>query len=306
MSKTLYFAKININSESTFKILKGQETVEKIMSKLSDKIQNNIKYTYTIENVVKGETITKTQEFSFTGINKVEIDSELMIVGGVVKTAKVNINNINKTTGEKVTQSFDSDEVVNFCFYPKKEIVAYYCAQKFGHTTFVYAFEGLINKAFTKENFKVSKLTNGVSLDDIKGSLQRIKNIKTLQIDIIPPNPPRDIIEKLEAYGEIKIKSYESGRITERSTIFKSSYGTGLDTTSEEISKELDDATAIHSKISVETATKNGYVSVLAINDKGTEYNTNTEKAVKQRMSDSIVGDNSFAKFIKGIIEKIF
>ena len=306
MSKTLYFAKININSASTYKILKGQETVGNIMSKLSEKIQNNIKYTYTIERVVKGETLTTTQEFSFTGINKVEIDSELMIVGGVVKTAKVNINSINKTSGEKTTTSLDSDEVVNFCFYPKKEIVTYYCALKFGHATFAYAFEGLINKAFTEENFKVAKLTNGVSLDDIKGSLQLIRNIKTLQIDIIPPNPPRDIIKKLEEHGEIKIKSFESGRITERSTIFKSSYESGLDTTSEEISKELDDATAVHSKISVETATRNGYVSVLAINDKGTEYNTNTEKVVKQRMSDNIVGDNSFAKFVKGIIEKIF
>jgi hypothetical protein len=305
MSKTLYFAKVNINSESIYKIYRTEVNVDDIMSKLAAKIQNKIKHIHTIEQIVKGETLITKQEFSFTGINKLEINSELMIVGGIVKTAKIFVNSINKTTGEITTIPIDSDEIVNFCFYPKEEIVAYYCPRRFGYQTFIYAFQGLINKAFNEEHFNVSTITNGVSLDNIKESLKKIKNIKTLQIDIIPPNPNGDLRRSLRENAENKIKSFELGRITERSTIFKSSYKDGLDTDSEEISKELDDVTAIHSKLSMEEATKNGYVNVVATNGRGTIYNTNTQKVVKHRMPDHIAGDHNFAKFCKSIIEKV-
>ncbi|WP_147564969.1 DUF4747 domain-containing protein [Clostridium tyrobutyricum] len=306
MSRTLYFVKVNINSESTYRVHREEIDTYDIMLKLALKIRNDIRYIHTIEQIVKGETLTTKQEFAFSGISKMEVDSEVMIVGGVVKTAKVFINNIDKETGEKTTRAFDSDEIINFCFYPKKEVVAYYCPRKFGYQEFVYAFEALVNEAFKKEHFSISTITNGLSLDNIKESLRKIKNIKTLQIDIIPPNPNGDMKKKLKENAENKIKSLEQGRITERSTIFKSSYKAGLDTDSEEISRELDDATAMHSKISTEDVTKNGYVNIIAENEKGRIYNTNNEKVIKHRMDENIVGDNNFARFCKSVIERIF
>ncbi|AZV56036.1 DUF4747 domain-containing protein [Clostridium sp. AWRP] len=305
MSRTVYFAKVNVNSKSTYKVYKKEVDISNIMLELASKIKNNIKYVREIEKIVDGETFITNQEFAISGVSRIEVDSELMIVGGVIKTAKVFINNVNKSTGKKTTTSVNSDEVINFCFYPNKEVVAYYCPLKFGNKEFIPVFENLINNAFKEEHFTVSTITNGLSLDNIKESLRKIKNIKELHISIIPPNPNGKTKKALQQDAESKIKSFEQGRITERSTIFKSSYEEGLDTDSEEISKHIDDATAIHSKINVKEATKNGYVNIIATNEKGTIFNTNNKKVVKHRMDDEIVGDNNFASFCKNVIEKI-
>ena len=306
MSKTLYFAKININSESTFKSYKGEADLDKIMYKLGEKIKNNIKYVNTIEKIVDNETKVTEELLEFTGINQLEIDSKKIVVGNIVKSAKVFVNNVNKSTGEIVTSAVDNDEIVKFCFYPSEEIVAFYSANRFGYQKFKECFEVLINKCYDDEFFKVSLMNSGLSIENIKESLKKIKNIEELKIDIIPPNPGKKLMKHLKENAEKKIKSMESGRITEQTISFRSNYPYGLETESEEIDKAIYELTSIHTKLSLEESTKKGYVNIEARSKSGEIYNTDNNKLLKYKIPKNLRKDDSkFARCCKDVIDRL-
>lgn len=304
MGKTIYFAKVNINDERVFRLYDGSLTVKEVMAKLFLAMNDRITYRRIIKYKKDGQEHIEEQDFTFTGLNKFDGDVNDVLVGGVIKTAKIYINKVDKRTGEKTTVAMDNDEVVRFCFYPTKEIVAFDSTNRFGYQTFCRAFEGLLSKASKLSDedntyFKVSLLTNGVSLEDIKEELKNIKNIEMLKIDIIPPNPNKDILEKIRANGEKRLRSMEEGRITERSVIFRSRDERGLNSEAQEIVDELDNMSAIHSQLTVEEATGNGYVEVEAVSRDGSVYNTNESKIIKDRLPNNIIGDKMFADYCK-------
>ena len=164
MSKTLYFIKININSESIFKSYKGDASLSEIMDSLYFKIENNIKDKVEIEKDIDGEMKIIEEYIEFTGIERFEINSKKILVGSIVKSGKLFINNVNKSTSKVTVIPVDNDEIVKFCFYPEKEIVTFYCAKRFGYQKFKECFEILINKSYDNEYFKVSLINKGISL----------------------------------------------------------------------------------------------------------------------------------------------
>lgn len=304
MGKTIYFAKVNINDEKVFKLYDGSLTVKDVMTKLFVAMNDGIIYKRFVPYMKDGEERIEEENFTFTGLNKFDGDVNDVLVGSVIKTAKIYINKVDKETGEKKIIAMDNDEIIRFCFYPNKEIVTFDSTNRFGYQTFCRAFEGLLSKASKLSDedntyFKVSLLTNGVSLVDIKEKLKKIKNIEMLKIDIIPPNPNEDILEKIKKNGEKKLKNMEEGRITERSVIFRSRDERGLNSEATEIVDELDNMSAIHSQLSVEEATGNGYVELEAVSRDGSVYNTNESKIIKDRLPNNIVGDKMFADYCK-------
>lgn len=306
MSKTLYFLKININSETVFQLYKGAFDPCKIMDELYYKIENNVKIINKIEKKVENEIKITEEEIEFTGIERYDIDSKKILVGNVIKSGTLFTNNVNKKTGEIKIIPRDNDEIVKFCFYPEKEIVAFYSSNRFGYQKFKESFEMLINRCYEDEHFKVSLMNSGISLNNIKESLKKIKNIEELTISIIPPNPGRKLMKKLERDAESKLKSMESGRITEKSVIFRSNYDEGLDPEADEIDSAIYELTSIHTKLTLEESTKNGYVNVEAISKSGEIYNTDNTKLIKYRISKDIKDTSiKFGECCKGVIESI-
>ena len=304
MGKTIYFAKININDDKVFKLYDGSITVKDIMTKLSVAISNGISYKRLINYTIDGEEQVEEQDFAFTAINKLEEEVSDVLVGGVIKTSKIYRNKVDNKTGDKTTTAVDNDEIIQFCFYPEKEIVAFDSTKRFGYQTFCRAFEGLLSKASMLNDedntcFKVSLLTKGVSLDNIKNELRKIKNIETIKIDIIPPNPNQDILDAIKKNAEKQLKNMEEGRITEKSIVFKSRDKRGLNPESEEIVNELNNISAIHSKLEVEDSIANGYVEVEAKSSDGSIYNTNDSKIIKHRLPRGVVGDKLFADYCR-------
>lgn len=300
MSKIMYFGKININDEKVFKVYSGAMTTTDIMRKLYIAINNGITYKRIIKYKKDGKEQIEEQKFTFTGINKFDN----VLVGGIIKTAKVYINKVDKKTGNRITIPTDNDEVVKFFMYPTKEIVTFHSTNRFGYQTFCRAFEGLLSNAskISDEDstcFKVSLLTNGVSLQHIIEELKKIENIEILRMEVIPPNPDKHILEKIRRNGEKKLKDMEEGRITEKSIIFKSRDKRGLNPEAKEIVAELNNISSIHSQITVEKAIGNGYVEVEAISSNGSVYNTNERKIIKDKLPNNIIGDKMFADYCK-------
>lgn len=313
MMRTLYFAKINISQ--IYEVYKEETTIKQIMDKLFICIKDKVEVEKVIERQKDGDAIIETHKFSFSGINRMDNYPSEGLVGSIIKSHQIYIKQINKETGEKKVFPVDNDEVIEFYFSPYDEIVTFYTANKFGYLQICEAFELLINECSKsmygdlKESFKVSMLTNGVSIDEIKKDLKNFGPIQELSIRIIPPNPMNKTLKHLKENTEKKLKDYQESRITEEISIFKSEYVGGLDTSSEEIENKLDNAIGFHSKITSEEMTGNGYVKVVATSRTGQEYNTDAKQVVKVRAEDSeMIGDVNFAsscrKFVKSIFKK--
>ena len=137
--------------------------------------------------------------------------------------------------------------------------------------------------------------------------MKKIKNIEELKIDIIPPNPNKQLMKELAKNAEKKIKDMESGRITEKTITFKSNYKEGLDTESEEIDNAIYEFTSIHTKLTLEESTKNGYVNIEARSRNGEIYNTDDNKLLKSKIPKSLGHKaKEFATRCKEVIDKIF
>lgn len=313
MSKTLYFAKINISK--IYEVYKEEISIREIMDKLFISIKEKVEVEKVIERQKDGDAIIETHKFTFSGINKMDNDPSEGLVGAIIKSHQIYIKQINKETGERKVFPVDNDEIIEFYFSPYDEIITFYTANKFGYLQICKAFELLINKCSQqmygklKDNFKVSMLTNGFSIQEIKNDLANLGPIQELSIRIIPPNPLNRTMKYLKENAENKLKNYEKSRITEEVSIFKSEYVGGLDTLADEIDHKLDSAIGIHTKIADEEMTGNGYVKVVAIVSDGQEYNTDSKQVIKVKAEDSeMIGDENFAirckKYIKSLLKK--
>lgn len=305
MGKVMYFGKVNINDPKIYEIYKGIASVEDIMERVHVGIKNKLCFIDEIPYEIDGEEKVMEQVFSFTGISRLD---EEIVVGGIVKTATIYIKKVDRETGERSVTGVENDELINFCFYPKKEIVMFDTTQRFGYKTFCKAFGGLLNQATKVKSedegigFHIALLNEGLSLDEIKVQLKKIKNIETLTIDIIPPNPSQKLLDEIRKKTEKQIKDLENSRATEKSIIFKTKDSRGLDTTSSAISKELDNILNMHSSLEVQEATAKGYVKVTAKNKVGNEFNTSTKLPKKYRMPDEVKGEQEFAEYCKNQI----
>lgn len=311
MSKTLYFAKINISK--IYEVYREEISIKEIMDRLFISIKDKIEVEKIIEMQKDGDTIIETHKFSFSGINKLNNDPSEGMVGSIIKSHQIYVKQINKETGEKKVFPVHNDEIIEFYFSPYEEIITFYTANKFGYLQVCQAFEMLINECSKLEfgeqsdSFKVSMLTNGVSIDMIKEDLANLGPIQELSIRIIPPNPMNKTMKHLKENTEKKIKNYEESRITEETSIFKSEYVGGLDTSSKEIDDKLNNAIGIHSKISDEELTGNGYVKVFAVTRNGHEYNTDSKQVIKVRVEETdVIGDVNFAKRCSEYIASLF
>ena len=305
MMKTLYFAKINLNTEELFKVYNGDNLLlENKNNNLALSIKQGLKYTKVNEFKNNGEIIKTEEKFEFGSIERTTIDGELLIVGDLIKTSKLYAGKFNKDTKIKEVRPIDNDEIIRFVFYPKYEMVSYSCTRRFGYKVFVEAFEELINKISEVDKYVVTIQTNGVSLDNLKKDLKKINNIKQLSIETVVPNPTPKL-EKEILKGKERLKNYEEGRITRKKIILESNSEQGVELNSKEISDELSEINNIHSALGLEDATAKGYVIVIATSKSGQVYNTNNEDVIKHKIK-SIDSMYELAGEVKKIIEKVF
>ena len=311
MSRTLYFGKVNISK--VYEIYKDEMTIEQVMNKLFICIKDKVEVEKVIEKSKEGDTIVETHKFSFSSINKLNNIPKEGLVGAIIKSHQIYVNQIDKNTGVKKVIPVDNDEIIEFFFSPYEETIAFYTSHKFGYLQICEAFEMLINKCSKvqfgqlKDSFKVSMRTNGVSMNEIKKDLANLGPIKELTIRIIPPNPISKVMQALKENTEEKIKNFEQGRVTEEISIFRSEYVGGLDTATKEIGDKLDNVIGFHTKISDEELTGNGYVNVKATPISGEQYNTDTNRVIKVTTDDTeTIGDVNFANKCRGYVKKLF
>lgn len=306
MSITLYFAKVNINSH-IFKVYEDKEKFYEILKLVFLNIREDVSYKKNNLNFTEnGETYTYDAEYKF---NRIEKFNDNTIAGSVIKTSHLFVNKLDENTGEVTKIPVENTEVIEFFFDVFKEKIAYYRTNRFGYSEFSQAFKELLNICMSSKseeyNFEVSVLREGLSVEDIQKQLKEIGKLETLKVEIIPPNPDDDLLDEIQDNGEAYITGIKEGNVTYTSTAFTSKNSQGLNIDAKVIQKELNKINKIHSKLTDEKATMNGYVTVEATNKNGRFYSTNQNKPIKDRLEEKPSSRLKFADLCKQKIASI-
>ena len=179
---------------------------------------------------------------------------------------------------ELTPRSVKNTEAIRFYFDLEHEIIGYSKKPRFGYKEFMEAFVNILNDGLKTGElplfFTISQCTKGLDLADIKKGLKGIHQIKELQINIQPPNPNRKLLEELQSLGEGELANMKTANVTQMSILFSSSGDSGLNLDADLIDGELDKLQGIHNKLTVEEATKNGYVRVNATSKTGRRFSS--------------------------------
>jgi len=285
LSITLYFSKININSH-ILEVYEDKKKRDEILKLVFLNLKEGISYKKeNLKYIENGETYTYNADYK---LNKIIKMNDNTIVGNVIKTSYLFANKINEETGEVTKIPIENSEMIEFFFDVYKEVIVYYRTNRFGYTEFPEAFKEFINICMSSKqeeyNFEVSVLREGLKVEDIEKELKRIGRLETLKIEIIPPNPDDELLDGIQENGEEFITGVKEGNVTYTSTAFESKDSRGLNLDAKIIKKELNKINNIHSKLTDEKATRNGYVTVEATNKNGRFYSTNNSKPIKDKL----------------------
>lgn len=297
-SVTLYYGKVNLNSSHIFEVYDEKLNITDVLKKLYSSIQDNIKHT-RIDMVDDIETYRAT--YIFDDIEK-DIDT-MSIYGKVIKKSNLYANQRDEQN-RPIKVAVPNEECIQFYFDVMKEAMVFYTTQRFGYNDFIYAMQMLLSESINKMygsdeeyyNFDVSLKRSNLSMDTLKEELKEIKNIESLRIDIIPPNPDDEILEEIKRNGEKKLDDLKEGNVTYKSTFLQSKSSTGIVLDSSIVEEEIDSAIHMHSKISDDKTLDNGYVQVEATSKDGYTYSTKDRQPIKSTIEKECLDDKELFK----------
>lgn len=295
----IYFGKINLNSEHIYKVYKKEIKLDEILNVFFTTLQDGVSFEQ--EEVFKDGDETRITTITFK--LSIKEKTESYVSGYLYKDAKIYYKTFNESTKDLDWHYVVSNETAQFYFDVYYETVGYLTSNRFGYREFLSAFEGILNESLKtgghEYRFTVELLTTGMSLDDIKEELKSIENIQKLKIKIQPPNIQDKLLSQLEKDAEDTIKNFEDANIATKSIILTSSSKVGLKIESKEINDQLDQLDKVHSKISSNKLTRNGYVEVEATDQFGTRITTGDKKAVKKEIDNIIDFETACNRVIK-------
>lgn len=303
MSTTLYFSKVNINSH-IYNVYNSKEELNRIIKLLINNICDDIQYTK--ENLIykeEGTPLVYDATYKFSSITKLDASYRNSIVGSIIKTSKIFTKKYDEEKKEFFIRPIENDEVIRFYFDIYSEIVVFYTAQRFGYAEFNEVFRELLNISASNSgeefNFEIMLLKQGLSIEVIENELRRIGKIRTLKIDIIPPNPDEELLEKIRENGEGLLNSMKEGNLTETSILFTSSATEGMKLESAVVKNELKKVEQIHTALSTRDALNKGYANIEATSTDGRTYTTRETRPQKDILEKKDIGIREFADICK-------
>lgn len=212
---------------------------------------------------------------------------------GVFTKKRLFYKTLDETSNELISQSTENTEGIRFTLDVKHGFVGYNRSARFGYKEFLDAFVTLINKGEETAGFdyryNIGLYSSGISLDDIKTELKKVGRIKELRIRMQPPNPNDDLLNELQAHFDGVIKSFSEANVTGLDILYSMTGSSGINLEAPFVKDRLDDIQGLHSTLSVEESTKNGYASVDATSTTGRKYSSGDSKPFK-RIIDGIDG----------------
>ena len=300
MKVVLYFGKINLVSEHLQKVYKGEMQINDILSSLLLYLKDGTEYVKEHRFKLDDDIVVEEIKYSIA----IKKKNDTTINGFLYKTSKLHFKNFNRVTKELERRAIDNDEGVEFYFDVLAEMVGYHTSNRLGYKEFLEAFQEIINKscenAGSDYRFNAKQYTKGLSIDEINNELKSIKNIQKLTIKYQLPNAGEEILDEIQANAEKTIERFEHANMATKSVILTAASKRGLNVDSDEVKEEMQQLQNLHSSVSMENATKHGYVEVATVDGKGVERTTADKKPVKKKIANII----EFEEACRDVIEK--
>lgn len=285
MSMTLFFAKLNLVSDSIFKLYDNPNLRKEISNGLYSAIHAN--QCWEKENIYfddAGEPHSSIIEYSTHILRQDNTFS--YIEGWLYKKSRLYYKILDDSTNRLLQQFTENTEGIRFTLDVNHGLVGYNTSMRFGYREFIEAFVALINLGEEACNleyrYNMSLCTSGIDLEDIKQGLNSIGHIKELRIRMQPPNPSEDILDELQKRCDGVVKEFKEANVTEMELLYSTKGTTGINLQAPFIGEKINDIQGLYSTLSVEESTKKGYVSVDATSTSGRKYSSGDAKPVKK------------------------
>ena len=119
---------------------------------------------------------------------------------------------------------------------------------------------------------------------EVKEELLKIDDLSQLKINIIPPNPNKELLSKIRSSAETQLEEMTEANLTGESIIFESDAPGGLKIGSKIIDEKLSRVESLHTHLTGQDAIRNGYLKVSAKSKSGRSYSSNDREPVKDKI----------------------
>lgn len=297
MARTLYFCKVSLDSQEVFEY---REQDNNITARVTNDILAMInaetvfcdKYSYKDEN-------GKTHEGEIKYSLNIREKDDTSIYGVLYRNSTIFAKQMDDN-GELKSYPVDNTEDVEFYYDVLREYIAFVTRRKFGKRMFIDAFEKILNNC-SKTNcftysFYLALYNEGMTIEEIKESISKDKNIKELIITYRPANPDSGIIKKVQEANKRELILETNA--TERSIIYKAKGKICIDGSAKVIQEDIESLARMNDGIDIKELTKRGYASVRSVNENGDVKSTTDSKPYTSRIQE---GEDFADKAKKGI-----
>lgn len=306
MSRNMYFSKVSLDSKEVYDLVDNYELRFKYTNDILLMLKHGAKYTgestYIDED---GEEHTNRITYTLSVRHK----DDTSIYGFFDRTTNLFVKKRDDITGELKTSPVPNTEGIEFYYDVLHEYIAFSVRSRFRQNMFNDAFAELMNICAKKEGFTYSfylgLYNEGLSIEEIKESIKKDKNIKELIITYRPANPDEKLIEKAKEASESE--RIREANATERSVIYKAKGNIHIDGSASVIQEDLDKLVELNAGMPIEEMTKYSYAEVKSINDKGAVNSTAATKPYIYKYREDLDGFVESAKHgITHILSRLF
>ena len=285
MEVTIYYAKINLRTH-ILEVYKGEKDLDRILEQVANSIRDGISYKQ-VDNYQNNDS----NDIIYTFNNIIRLDESLNkgILGNITKESYIFAKQRDEF-GKRKKIRMKNEEEINFYFDIMNEVLAFHTTKRFGHRQFINAMKVLINKSINtyieeeKYIFDIELLRKAIDLLDIKQELLKIDDLSQLKINIIPPNPNKELLSKIRSSAETQLEEMTEANLTGESIIFESDAPGGLKIGSKIIDEKLSRVESLHTHLTGQDAIRNGYLKVSAKSKSGRSYSSNDREPVKDKI----------------------
>jgi hypothetical protein len=290
VSKTVYYSKVNLNSQEAYELVKNYELRYTITNDILQMLKHDYifedTYTYFSED---GEQKEGKIVYSLS----IDRKDDMSIEGTLYRKSMIFTKRRDEQTGEMKSYPVENTEDIAFYYDVLHEFIAFISRRRFGRKMFNKAFEKMLNKCSEESEygycFYIETFNAGLTINQIKDKIKEEREIKELTITYRPVNPDEGIISTAKKASEKE--KLEESHATERTVIYKAKGKEFIYGGAKIIQDDLDYIVNINEDMPILDMTQRGYVVVTSKNKQGDVTTTADSKPfvkMVNEMSDFI------------------
>lgn len=303
---TMYFAKVNLNSE-IYKAMEDHKRFKEILEELFERISSKVICHYYNNEPISQEDWEyevkrdPNRRKNLYKVKFIQLEKNLesqYITGRVTKIYHEELEKYDEVKDDVVETFSEQDLAKSIAFYfdVGKEWIAFTTKRGFGYRQFRQFVQDLINTAHREAEFEVFLQPN---VDKFREQLKNVTKALELQVSLVIPNNSKEYFDDLFGPNLDEVKELESTKIEQKYSTSAKTEGLNMD--SRYMNRVVEGADRGYGKVRVEGRRKNNEPIVVA-----TDKNLQT-RWIHDNVRDAIPSIKEFGqKFISQIMSNLY